>query len=89
MPVVFTPLMVVYQSISILIKPTACRIWRRCIKYSKCSTSSLQEEFVNESSRLIDSALTQYEKTMHTAARLILDYELYFLDRIYKHSINK
>jgi hypothetical protein len=58
-------------------------------QYSKCSSSSLQEEFVNEPSILIDSALPQYEKTMHTAARLILDYELYFLDRIYKHSINK
>src|SRR5437870_5182891 len=51
--------------------------------------SSLQEEFVNESSKLIDSALPQYEKSMHTAARLILDYELSFWDTIYKHSISK
>lgn len=51
--------------------------------------SSLQEEFVNESSRLIDSDLPQYEKSMHTAARLILDYELSFWDTIYEHSISK
>ena len=32
--------MVVYQSIPILIRnPLACRIWRRRVKYSKCSTS--------------------------------------------------
>jgi thiaminase len=53
--------------------------------------SSLQqqegEEFVNESSKLIDSALPQYEKNMYTAAKLILDYELSFWDTIYKHSI--
>jgi hypothetical protein len=45
-----------------------------------------REEFVNESSKLIDSAFPKYEKGMHTAARLILDYELSFWDTIYKHS---
>jgi thiaminase len=49
--------------------------------------SPLQEEFVNESSKLIDSALPKYEKEMYTAARLILDYELSFWDTIYKYSI--
>jgi thiaminase len=49
--------------------------------------SPLQEEFVNESSKLIDSALPKYEKEMFTAARLILDYELSFWDTIYKYSI--
>jgi hypothetical protein len=49
--------------------------------------SPLQEEFVNESSKLIDSALPRYEKEMHTAARLILDYEQSFWDTIYKYSI--
>jgi hypothetical protein len=49
--------------------------------------SSLEEEFVNESSKLIDSAFPQYEKNMYTAARLIIDYELYFWDTIYKYSI--
>jgi thiaminase len=49
--------------------------------------SSLQEEFLNESSKLIDSALPKYEKGMYTAARLILDYELSFWDTIYKYSI--
>lgn len=48
--------------------------------------SPLQEEFVNESCKLIDSALPKYEKEMHTAARLILDYELSFWDTIYKYS---
>jgi hypothetical protein len=48
--------------------------------------SPLQEEFVNESSKLIDSALPKYEKEMFTAARLILDYELSFWDTIYKYS---
>ena len=48
--------------------------------------SSLQEEFVNESDKLIDSAFPRYEKCMYTAARLILDYELSFWDTIYKHS---
>ena len=49
--------------------------------------SSLQEEFVNESSKLIDSAFPKYEKNMYTAARLIVDYELSFWDTIYKYSI--
>ena len=49
--------------------------------------SPLQEEFVNESSKLIDSALPKYKKEMYTAARLILDYELSFWDTIYKYSI--
>jgi thiaminase len=47
----------------------------------------LQEEFVDESSKLIDSALPKYEKEMCTSARLILDYELSFWDTIYKYSI--
>jgi thiaminase len=46
-----------------------------------------QEDFVNESSKLIDSALPEYEKEMYTAARLILDYELSFWDTIYKYSV--
>jgi thiaminase len=46
------------------------------------------KEFVNESSKLVDSALPRYEKNMYTAARLILDYELSFWDTIYNHSIN-
>jgi thiaminase len=49
--------------------------------------SPLHEEFVNESSKLIDSAFPKYEKEMYTAARLILDYELSFWDTIYKYSI--
>jgi thiaminase len=49
--------------------------------------SSPQEDFVNESSKLIDSALPKYEKEMYTAARLILDYELSFWDTIYKYSV--
>src|ERR687887_761377 len=49
--------------------------------------SPLQEEFINESSKLIDFALPKYEKEMYTAARLILDYELSFWDTIYKYSI--
>jgi thiaminase len=49
--------------------------------------SSLEEEFVSESSKLIDSAFAQYEKNMYRAARLIIDYELSFWDTIYKYSI--
>lgn len=49
--------------------------------------SPLQEEFVNDSSKLIDSVLPKYEKEMYTAAKLILDYELSFWDTIYKYSI--
>lgn len=48
--------------------------------------SPLQEEFVNDSSKLIDSALPKYEKEIYTAARLILDYELSFWDTIYEYS---
>ena len=48
--------------------------------------STLQEEFVNESSKLIDSALPKHEKEIYTAARLILDYELSFWDTIYEYS---
>ena len=51
------------------------------------SPQQQQEEFVNESGKLIDSALPKYGKTMYTAARLILDYELSFWDTIYKYSI--
>jgi thiaminase len=46
-----------------------------------------QEAFVNECGKFIDSALPKYEKNMYTAARLLLDYELYFWDTIYEHSI--
>jgi thiaminase len=58
-----------------------------CLYLDKFAFSLQEEEFVNESSKLIDSALPQYEKNMYTAARLILDYELSFWDTIYKHSI--
>jgi thiaminase len=58
-----------------------------CLYLDKFASSLQEEEFVNESSKLIDSALPQYEKNMYTTARLILDYELSFWDTIYKHSI--
>ncbi|HJT48069.1 MAG TPA: hypothetical protein VJ729_07780 [Nitrososphaeraceae archaeon] len=48
--------------------------------------SPLQEEFIDVSSKLIDSALPKHEKEIYTAARLILDYELSFWDTIYKYS---
>ena len=47
----------------------------------------LPEEFVNKSKELIEIAFLEHEKSLHTAARLILDYELCFWDTIYKHSI--
>jgi thiaminase len=47
----------------------------------------LPEEFVNKSKELIEIAILEHEKSLHTAARLILDYELCFWDTIYKHSI--
>jgi thiaminase len=49
----------------------------------------LPEEFVNKSKELIENAILEQEKRLHTAARLILDYELCFWDMIYKHSINE
>jgi thiaminase len=58
-----------------------------CLYLDKFASSLQEEEFVNESSKLIDSALPKYEKNMYIAARLILDYELSFWDTIYKHSI--
>jgi thiaminase len=48
----------------------------------------LPEEFVNKSKELIGIAIPEGEKSLHTVARLILDYELCFWDTIYKHSIN-
>jgi thiaminase len=61
-------------------------------KFASLLTQQREEQeeedwFVNESSKLIDSALPQYEKNMYTTARLLLNYELYFWDSIYKHSI--
>ena len=47
----------------------------------------LPEQFVNKSKELIEIAILEREKCLHTAARLILDYELCFWDTIYKHSI--
>ncbi|MDF2770467.1 MAG: transcriptional regulator [Nitrososphaeraceae archaeon] len=47
----------------------------------------LPEEFINKSNGLIISSLPIKEKEVHTAARLILDYELSFWDTIYKYSI--
>jgi thiaminase len=49
----------------------------------------LPEEFVNKSKELIGVAILEHEKSLQTAARLILDYELCFWDTIYKHSINE
>ncbi|PWU80481.1 MAG: hypothetical protein DLM72_11970 [Candidatus Nitrosopolaris wilkensis] len=47
----------------------------------------LPEKFVNKSKELIDIAILEHETSLHTAARLILDYELCFWDTIYKYSI--
>jgi len=47
----------------------------------------LPEEFVNKSKELIGIAIPEGEKSLHTAAKLILDYELCFWDTIYKPSI--
>ena len=47
----------------------------------------LPEEFVNKSKELIGIAILEHEKSLHTTARLILDYELCFWDTIYKHSL--
>ena len=49
----------------------------------------LPEKFVNKSKELIGVAILDGEKSLYTAARLILDYELCFWDTIYKHSINE
>jgi thiaminase len=49
----------------------------------------LPEEFINKSNSLIISSLAIKEKEIHTAARLVLDYELSFWDTIYQHSIVK
>jgi hypothetical protein len=49
----------------------------------------LPEEFINKSNSLIISSLPIKEKEIHRAARLILDYELFFWDTIYKYSIIK
>jgi thiaminase len=57
-----------------------------CIFLDKFA-SPLPEKFVNKSKELIRIAILEYEKSLHTAARLILDYELYFWDTIYKNSI--
>src|SRR5919198_2139014 len=60
---------------------------KSCLFLDQFASSLQEEEFVNESSKLIDSALPRYEKSVYTAARLILDYELSFWDTIYKYSI--
>lgn len=56
-----------------------------CVFLDKFATP-LPKEFVNKSRELIHSAFLQSEKNLHTAGRLILDYELSFWDTIYKHS---
>lgn len=56
-----------------------------CIFLDKFATP-LPEEFVNKSKELIDIAILEHEKSLRTAARLILDYELSFWDTIYRHS---
>jgi thiaminase len=57
-----------------------------CTFFDKFATP-LPEEFINKSNGLIISSLPIKEKEVHTAARLILDYELFFWDTIYKYSI--
>jgi thiaminase len=47
----------------------------------------LPEEFINKSKEVIDTAIPEREKSLHSASRLILDYELSFWDTIYTHSI--
>ncbi|MFZ0896130.1 MAG: hypothetical protein WAZ77_16660 [Candidatus Nitrosopolaris sp.] len=47
----------------------------------------LPEQFVNKSKELIEIAILEHGKSLHRAARLILDYERCFWDTIYKHSI--
>ena len=49
--------------------------------------SPLSEDFVSKSKELIDSTISQSYKSICAAAGLILDYELYFWDTIYKYSI--
>jgi thiaminase len=49
----------------------------------------LPKRFVNISKELIGIAILEHEKSLHTAARLILDYELCFWDEIYKYSIKE
>ena len=58
-----------------------------CLYLDKFAASLQSQEFVNESSKLIDSAFPEYEKNMYTAAGLIIDYELSFWDTVYKYSI--
>jgi thiaminase len=60
-----------------------------CIFLDNFATTPLPEEFINKSNSLISSSLSLKEKEIHTAARLILDYELSFWDTIYQHSIVK
>jgi thiaminase len=60
---------------------------RSCIFLDKFACP-LPEQFVNKSKELIEIAILEHEKSLHRAARLILDYELSFWDTIYKHSIN-
>jgi len=45
------------------------------------------EEFINKSKEIIGSA-AEHEKSLRSASRLILDYELSFWETIYTHSIN-
>jgi thiaminase len=59
---------------------------RSCIFLDKFACP-LPEKFVNKSNELIEIAIPEHEKSLHRAARLILDYELCFWDTIYKHSI--
>jgi len=51
--------------------------------------SALPKEFTDKSNELILSSIISpyYEKDIHTATGLILDYELLFWDTLYKHSI--
>jgi hypothetical protein len=67
MPVVFTALMVfLYQSIPILIKPTPQPVGfgGDALSIANLQLPRYKKSLSNESSRLIDSALPQYEKTI-------------------------
>jgi thiaminase len=50
--------------------------------------SPLPQQFVSKSKEIIDFAILHHEKSLCTAARLIIGYELLFWDTIYKCSIN-
>lgn len=44
---------------------------------SRKESCPLPEEFVDKSNELIETAILDHEKSLHTATRLILDYELF------------